>query len=416
MTRATNSDMTQFSENVALKAALEYHGRGFCIIPMRMQDKRPAWRWKTFQNRRPGDALLRKWFGNGASYGLGVIFGSVSAHLGERDFDELPAYDRWAAAHPELAGVLPTVETRRGRRVLFKAAPGSITRLRQALGKPRGTGAIICGDGELRAGIGCYSVLPPSVHPSGHVYRWLVPLPDGPLPMLDPAAVGFAGESIVKNALTSEGNRETEAQRDREIEAILDSLDVVVQRSDQSEQVQRAIVTTLPTGERQRNSLTWALARALKAVPGLADASVRDLLPIVRTWHKAALPVIGTEPFDATLADFTRSWKRAKFPAGVDPMAVIVERAKSAPLPEVAEQFDSAECRLLVVLCRELQRSAGDAPFYLSCYTAGRLLNIPHKRAWQYLGLLVEMDVLTVTKQAKSGDKWATRYRYLASL
>ena len=45
---------------------------------------------------------------------------------------------------------------------MFTAAPGSVATLREALGNPEGTGHIDCGDGELRAGVGCYSVLPPS--------------------------------------------------------------------------------------------------------------------------------------------------------------------------------------------------------------------------------------------------------------
>jgi bifunctional DNA primase/polymerase-like protein len=175
-----------------LAAALNYRRRGWSIVPMAMARKQPVRKWKAHQSRRASEAQIRAWFANGADYGIGVIFGEVSGRLASRDFDEMEAYQRWADAHQDLARILPTVATRRGMHVYCIAAPGSIEAVRQLLGKP-GTGAIQFADGELRAGIGCYSVLPPSVHPSGHVYRWVV-LPGDELPIVDLLAGGFLGE------------------------------------------------------------------------------------------------------------------------------------------------------------------------------------------------------------------------------
>ena len=174
-----------------LAAALEYHRRGWSILPMRMQAKRPKVRWKRFQEQRAAESTVQKWFGGGADVGVGVVFGAVSGGLASRDFDQIDGYHRWAAEHAELARLLPTVETRRGRHVYGRADATSMEVIRRRLGKPDGTGAIDCGDGELRAGVGCYSVLPPSRHPEGAKYRWLVPLPDGPLPLVDPVTAGW---------------------------------------------------------------------------------------------------------------------------------------------------------------------------------------------------------------------------------
>ena len=39
--------------------------------------------------------------------------------------------------------------------------------------------------------------------------------------------------------------------------------------------------------------------------------------------------------------------------------------AVKAPTPKCAERYEHPKIRLLVALCRELQRAAGDAPFFL---------------------------------------------------
>jgi hypothetical protein len=55
-------------------------------------------------------------------------------------------------------------------------------------------------------------------------------------------------------------------------------------------------------------------------------------------------------------------------------MSVILERAQKAPLPRAAAKYEGASLRLLVCLCRELQRESGEQPFFLSCRTAAELL------------------------------------------
>lgn len=43
-----------------LAQALQYHGRGWCVLPMK--DKRPACRWREYQRKRPDVATVRRWF------------------------------------------------------------------------------------------------------------------------------------------------------------------------------------------------------------------------------------------------------------------------------------------------------------------------------------------------------------------
>jgi hypothetical protein len=149
-----------------LKDALAYAARGWSILPV--CGKEPRLRsWLPYQSKPPTERQLRKWFGNGKVTGLAVICGPVSGGLVVMDFDDREAYKRWAAGHPELARTVPTVESRRGYHLYFRCQLGRSFHVKidgQAVGELKGSG---------------YIVLPPSKHPTGHTYRWLVPLSGG---------------------------------------------------------------------------------------------------------------------------------------------------------------------------------------------------------------------------------------------
>lgn len=190
-----------------LQAALDYRRRGWSVIPMAMDTKHPTVRWKRYQRNRATERTIRKWFSNG-EHGIAVVFGAISGNLVSRDFDTMEAYERWAADHPDLAAKLPTVATRRGMHVYATATEKHVADFRCSIGKPDGTGAIQVAAGELRCGVGCYSVLPPSVHPSGAVYRWEIPLPDGPLPEIDVFVAGFYQPPIAASGPCNREHRE----------------------------------------------------------------------------------------------------------------------------------------------------------------------------------------------------------------
>ena len=128
----------------------------------------------------------------------------------------------------------------------------------------------------------------------------------------------------------------------------------------------------------------FELARALKGIPALADAPAENLGPYVRRWHTLGVEkgVIGTEPFEETRIDFLIAWPKVKFPKGAEPMTKVFELAKRAPTPQAALRYEQDGLRLLVALCRELQRASGDKPFFLACRTAGGLLGVKHVTAW----------------------------------
>ena len=122
--------------------------------------------------------------------------------------------------------------------------------------------------------------------------------------------------------------------------------------------------------------------------------------------------MIATEPFEETWIDFLRAWPKVKFPKGKEPMEQILDEAKKN-LPKVAERYEQSELRLLVSLCRCLQRSAGDDVFYLAAGKAGKLLGVPKTKAWRWLWLLEQEQVISVVEKGQLKARRASRYRHL---
>ena len=263
-----------------LEAALEYDGRGWCIIPIRAGTKKPAIKvWKPFQSQRPTTQDLHGWFGNGSHTALAVVLGPVSSDLVCRDFDQLESYETWSRSHLDLAATLPTVSTSRGRHVYFRA---DIEALRRH--SPNDTGTIIFADGELR-GADHYVLLPPSAHPDGATYRWLIPLPEGEIPMLDPVSAGFIpplngrhredrvdrGKQRITEVIGSvlsvhSANSVRSVHSDNSVVSD-NSVLSVANTEDFPEPVQRAILESLPEHVGQRNRMLLRLARRLKPFP-----------------------------------------------------------------------------------------------------------------------------------------------------
>jgi len=380
-----------------LQTVLAYHRRGWSIIPIKLGTKKPAcYTWKRYQTERPNQAQLRRWFGRKKLYGLAVVCGEASGGLVCRDFDTMEGYPRWAKEHPDLAAILPTVATARGMHVYFVAKVRKIIPL---------------ADGELR-GAG-YCLLPPSRHPGGLVYRWQVPLPDGEIPFVeDVRAAGFLDQT----PRATENTEKTEEHRGqlRTTEPLVGVLVVESTTPTGNEEVERAIAESLPTRTGHRNQQVMDLARALKAIHYLADAPADELKPYVLRWHKLALPHISTKPFEETWIDFLRAWPRVKFPKGTEPMVAIFKQANESAVPRAALGYEIDGLRLLASLCRELQRASGDKPFFLSCRTAGRLLEVDHTTAWRWLFLLAHDRIIEEVEKGDRTKRRASRYRYLA--
>jgi hypothetical protein len=199
-----------------------------------------------------------------------------------------------------------------------------------------------------------------------------------------------------------------------------------VKKSPPSERIELAIACALPTKSGQRHRMLFDLARALKGVPELASQPVAALKPYVRQWHTGAVQIIETKNFDESWLDFCESWDKVKWAKGQGPLAELFARAAAATPPPEAEQYDTPAVRLLVSLCRELQRRHGTEPFFLGCRIAAELLGgIDHTTAARWLKLLRHDRIIelcstgSMTHVASPGSRAIRRascYRYLKSL
>jgi hypothetical protein len=362
-----------------LSAALSCAARGWSVIPV--IDKRSVGLWKPYQKRASDAKTLQRLFGQKGITGLAVILGNASGGLACRDFDRADAYHEWAASDPELAATLPTVKTARGFHVYFAGPDGFET----------------LPDGEYRADAGHYVLLPPSRHPDGLLYRWLVPLPAGKLPEIDPVAVGLVSRltrSPITPSLTSQLlNNPTSTHCMCPIES--------------------AIAMTLPTETGQRNRRLFDLARALKAI--MPDASEEERHVIVRRWYGRALPIIGTKDWSESWMDFRIAWGKVRVPTIGPRWSEIVALASSLPAPKGFDRVDGQLVNLFVAA----QRLHGPGKAWRMSYQmAANALGVPKDTAWRHLKLLTRDGVVERVKNGTNTgrDDEASEWRYPAAI
>ena len=175
------------------------------------------------------------------------------------------------------------------------------------------------------------------------------------------------------------------------------------------DQIEQAVALTVPTTKGQRHRQVFQLARALKAIPQVAELPAGALKPVAWSWHQRALKVSPT-PFDETWTDFVNGWGNVRYALGESPMDTIMETLKGRQPPREAGDYETPQIKLLVALCAELQRQAGSEPFYLDSRTAGRTIGAEAVTAWRWMNMLEADDLLEEVETGRPGR--ATRWRW----
>lgn len=147
----------------------------------------------------------------------------------------------------------------------------------------------------------------------------------------------------------------------------------------------------------------FEFARSVKAAH--PDATPDDLRQLVRDWFAEGSASDGS--WDDVWASFLYCWPRVRYAKGTGPLAGALSRAQAAPF----DKYDEPRLNVLAALCRELQRAAGDDPFFLSCRSAGELIGVDRMRACRWLALLVHDGVIAIALQGTT--RRATRYFHL---
>jgi hypothetical protein len=145
--------------------AQRYLARGWSVLPLGARDKRPLVVWEPLQDTRPSVEQVSDWFSRWPDANIGIVTGEIS-NLIVLDIDPKHGGDGSLERLERSFEPLPeTVEavTGGGGRHFYFAHPGGLVRNRAGLAQ----GIDLRGDGG-------YIVVPPSIHPSGHPYVWVV--------------------------------------------------------------------------------------------------------------------------------------------------------------------------------------------------------------------------------------------------
>jgi hypothetical protein len=158
--------------------ALNYAGRGWRVIYVRPRAKNPV--PDDWQHIATTDvAIIQNWWSDRTPWNVGVQLGPKSGII-DVECDSSEAEQALGALLGESAPVVPTFLGKRGKHRLFLYTP-NLPCPDKAVFHFRGV--------EFRTGNGgkgAQSLFPPSVHPDGPVYRWLVH-PDDADPVPFPA-------------------------------------------------------------------------------------------------------------------------------------------------------------------------------------------------------------------------------------
>ena len=180
----------------------------------------------------------------------------------------------------------------------------------------------------------------------------------------------------------------------------------------------KAIEATIPRLPGERHQGIFKFARYLKGLPVLADKPLRDLRPYVHAWYAAATAVEGVvmaAGVEENWWDFAEGWEKVRFPGKGGMMAAMLERAGKS-IPKAAGIYPTEAIRLLVSLCRELQREAGDKPFPLSTRKVAELFNVDAMRANRWLRGIERDGILKCEKVGTIKNRLASEWRYLPPL
>jgi len=151
-----------------------YLSKNLSIIPLKSKAKEPLIEWKEFQNRKPTEEEIEKWFKN-TNNNIAIICGTVSGNLVVIDFDNMEIHDKWYGfideKYPDVRDIVLrtwVVETGRGIHIYLRIKEDKDTFRNLFRTKPK-----FVEDIDVK-GEGGYVVAPPSVHPSGKLYKFRI--------------------------------------------------------------------------------------------------------------------------------------------------------------------------------------------------------------------------------------------------
>ncbi len=173
------------------------------------------------------------------------------------------------------------------------------------------------------------------------------------------------------------------------------------------------VALCVPNRAHENNARLFDLARGVKTLERERgqEYSERDLKRVFGRWFRKSRPCLRAGQTRAQYWDeFLRGGDVAQVALDEGGLLTAWQQTKKSEPPEWARVFKSAAGRMLVSLCWQLQKLAGEHDFFLSCYSAGKLLQVTPVHTASLLRALVAKGVLRIVEKGCTGK--ATRYRF----
>lgn len=162
--------MSKPLSNLKLESAKYLANHGLTVIPLKASEKVPIVSWSKYQGAKPSEDDLEQWFAKFPDRNIGVVCGAGSGVV-VLDVDKPEAF------HLVMPRT-PTVKTGKGLHYYFKHPGFDVGNASLPFGDLRGDGGQV--------------VAPPSLHPNGSTYEWLVSPDDAPLAELPSELIELA--------------------------------------------------------------------------------------------------------------------------------------------------------------------------------------------------------------------------------
>lgn len=153
------------------ECAIEYVNTGWSVLPVRPDEKRPYMtNWLAYQHTRATREMVESWFANLSGAGVGLVTGRISnvVVLDVEKWCKIPLEDLLKKYPTQMVA-----KSGGGGYHLYYAYPQGVGKVSNRVGIFEGA--------DLRAD-GGFVVLPPTRHPSGNRYEWVMKGPLGVFP------------------------------------------------------------------------------------------------------------------------------------------------------------------------------------------------------------------------------------------
>jgi hypothetical protein len=180
------------------------------------------------------------------------------------------------------------------------------------------------------------------------------------------------------------------------------------------------IARLVPTECHQNNSSLFKLARLARSYESAVGrpATKAELQFVFERWAERARQFWRPElRRDDYYAEFLTAYSYAEMGLHENPLDLAFTRAKAGPLPEVPS-FSDKRIRLLVAICRELQKMTGANPFYLPTRKLGGILGAHWTQVARWLRALEFLGIIRLApgEVRRRGGIRSPRYYYGAPL